>query len=135
MGLFDFHFDFGQWSIPFFRRKPKTVLVVEDDFATIALIRHTAESIGYLLESATTAEEALGILHSNGKRFVVVLIDVNLPSMDGWSLRKLLHESWPSLHVVVMSGTSDSFIEMPSGELLSVMIKPNNYGDFFRTLK
>lgn len=133
MNLFNLNVDLGQWLFP--NRKPKTILLVEDDPITVRLIDRCAEDAGYRLEVATTAEEALGILHANGKRFVVAMIDVNLPSMDGWRLRRVIIDSWPSLAVVVMSSAPESFFDMPIGERLSVMIKPSNYGEFFRTLK
>lgn len=134
MALFDFHFDLGQWSFPLFRRKPRCVLVVEDDVSTALLIRRAAEAEGFVFEIATTAEEAIGILHANGRRFVLAMIDVNLPSMDGWELRQRLTDLWPKLSIVVMSGAPESFENMPIGQRLSVLIKPGCYGDFFRML-
>lgn len=135
MALFDFHFDLGQWGIPWFKRKPLVVLVVDDDLTTGQLIRRSAEVARFQLEVAFTAEEALGILHANGRKFIVAMIDVNLPSMDGWELRKRIMESWPRLEIVVMSGAAESFSNMPIGERISVLIKPSNYGDFFRGIK
>lgn len=134
MALFDFHFDFGQWTIPLFRRKPKAVLVVEDDATTARLIEVSAEAAGFTVEITSSAEEALGILRRNGKRFVLVMVDVHLPGVGGWTLRKHILSNWPSLPVVVMSAAEESFRRMPTGERLSVMIKPTMYGDFFRDL-
>lgn len=134
MGLFTFNFDLGKWTLPFFGRKPKVVLVVEDDPETIGLIRRAATSMEYQVESADTAEEALGILHANGRRFVLAMIDVGLPGMGGWELAQQIHDVWPKLRVTVMSGAPESFHSMPKGRSLSVMIKPANYGEFFQSL-
>lgn len=134
MALFDFHFDFGSWSIPFFRRKPKTLLLVEDNPLTIRLIQRAGEDAGLIVESTLTAEEAIGVLHANGKRFVCVLIDVGLPLMNGWELRQRILDSWPNLEVVIMSSAPEAFFNMPIGVRLSVLIKPSSYGEFFRTL-
>jgi len=116
------------------KKKEPVVLAVDDDANTLELIRRAAENSGYQVEAASTAEEALGILHRNGRRFVVALIDVRLPGMSGWQLRRQILASWPKLRVSVMSGSPQSFENMPSGELLSVLIKPTNFGDFFRSL-
>lgn len=135
MSLFDLHFDFGQWTIPFFRRRQKTILIVEDDNFTVGLIRFAAEAHGYEVETAGTAEEAIGALHRNGKHFVLALLDVHLPGMSGWDLRRKLRDLYPALRVVVMSADAHSFQRMPEGETLQVLIKTSNYGDFFRALK
>ena len=132
MTLFNFTFDLGKWS--WFHPKAKVVLVVEDDADTVEMIRRSAEMLGFQVAAASTAEEAIGILHSNGRRFVLTMIDVKLPSIDGWELRRLLHATWPDLPIVVMSGSVESFQDMPRGEKLSVLIKPASYGEFFRSV-
>lgn len=134
MTLFNLHFDFGNLAFPWFTNKPAVVLVVDDDANAIEIIRRSASAEGKLVEAASTAEEALGILHANGRRFVLAMIDVNLPSMDGWALRRRMKDLWPKLPVVIMSGAVESFRAMPAGERLSVLIKPPHYGDFFRTI-
>lgn len=134
MGLFDFNiqFDLGTW--PFFKRKRSVVLIVEDDAETSLLISRAAEREGLEVEVATTAEEALGILHRNGRNFVIVVVDVNLPSMSGWQLRGRLRDAWPGLRVVVMSGATESFHDMPRGDRLSVFLKSSDFGNLFRGL-
>lgn len=134
MGITLFNLDLGQWNFPLFRRKPKTVLICDDDETTAHLIRATAESYGLTVKAAGTAEEALGVLDANGKRFVLVLVDVNLPGMSGWAFRAILHDRWPDLKVVVMSASEVSFHSLPHGEVLSVLVKSSNYGDLFRKL-
>lgn len=134
MGLFTFNIpvNFEGWS--FFKKKPKCCLIVEDDAVTSLMISRSAEREGLQAEIATTAEEALGILHRNGRNFVIAAIDVNLPSMDGWELRNKLRDAWPGLRVVVMSGAAESFYEMPRGERLNVFIKTADFGNLFRGL-
>lgn len=134
MTLFNLTLDFGQWWERIAGKRPPVVLVVDDDALTVALIMQAAHVAGYSVEIAKTAEEAIGILHANGRRFVVALVDVRLPGMDGWTLRRELRAHWPHLPIVIMSGAPESFHEMPIGDRLSVMIKPSNYGQFFQTL-
>lgn len=130
-----FNFDFGDFNFPLFRRKKKVVLVVDDDELTVRAIRYAAEANGFDVESAGTAEEALGILHHNGREFVIAMLDVNLPGMNGWKLHEAIHDLWPKLAVVVMSGAPESFYKMPVGVRLSVLIKPANLGKFFQDLR
>lgn len=118
-----------------FAAQEKTVLVVENDPSDIELIRWGAAAEGLSIEVAGSAEEALGILHRNGRHFCHVLIDVGLPGMDGWALRDKLTDAWPDLPVCMMSGHLDSLIHMPKGEKVSVLLKSSNYGLVLRGMK
>lgn len=68
-----------------------TVLVVEDAAATRQLIHRTLEGAGYLVveveDGALAFEAALGLLPE------VILLDVELPSVDGWSILRQLREN------------------------------------------
>lgn len=135
MNLFnvDLHLDWPDWAK--FGRRELTILVVENEASDIELIRWGAEKEGLKVEVAGSAEEALGILHRNGKTFCHVLIDVGLPGMNGWELRAKLHDAWPNLPVCMMSGHLDSLSRMPKGERVCVLLKSANYGLVLRAMK
>lgn len=132
--VLDFHIDLGKIRFPWFRKKPRAVLVVDDDNVTLQLVRRAAEAKGFEIETAETAEEAIGILRRNGRQFVLAMVDVKLPLMSGWELRAELVRLWPRLPVVIMSGAPESFMNMPHGERLTILIKPAHYGEFFGEL-
>lgn len=134
MGLFDLNFqiDLGRW--PFFKRKPRTALLVEDDASTSLLMARAAEREGLEVQVATTAEEARGILYRNGRDFTIAVVDVNLPQMNGWDLREELRDAWPNLRVVIVSEAAESFWDMPRGERISVFLKSADYSPLFRDL-
>lgn len=68
-----------------------TVLVVEDTAATRQLMHRTLEEAGYLVidveDGALAFEAALGLLPD------VIVLDVELPNVDGWSILKQLREN------------------------------------------
>ncbi len=131
MTLFNVTFDLGNLSL---RPRRKCVLVVEDHAETIELIRWAAGREKIEIVVTRTAEEAIGVMESNGRRFVAAIIDIGLPGADGWSLRQRLKSVWPSLGVCMMSGSTDTFHEMPKGELVGVLLKSENYGAVFREI-
>ena len=55
---------------------------------------------------ATSAEDGLRMAQENGEPDLV-LLDVNLPGMDGVAATKVFNGKYPSLPVVVVSGTED----------------------------
>lgn len=86
---------------------PPRVLIVDDEAAMRRLCRRTLEPQGYLCAEATEAGEALAVaLH---EPFDVVLLDLNLPDLDGYEVCRRLRERPPLPHVkvIVVSGRGD----------------------------
>lgn len=75
------------------------ILVVDDQDD----IRETARTIlagaGYEVETAAGGEAALAA--ARRARFDLVLLDINMPGMDGWSTLKILREDDDTTHLPV----------------------------------
>lgn len=67
---------------------PKTVLVVEDNTLNMKLVRALLQKGQFRILEATTAEE--GIQMAREKRLDLILMDIQLPGMDGLSATRLL---------------------------------------------
>jgi two-component system, OmpR family, alkaline phosphatase synthesis response regulator PhoP len=65
-----------------------SVLIVEDEKHLAAGLRYNLKAEGYDCETVGTAEEALALLNQRG--FDVLVLDVMLPGMDGFSLASRL---------------------------------------------
>ena len=81
----------------------RRILVVDDDSDIGGLARLILEGAGYAVSIASSGQEALTSLAS--QRPDLVLLDVNMPEMDGWEVLRLLkiEESTRSLPVVMFS--------------------------------
>jgi two-component system response regulator CpxR len=64
------------------------VLVIDDDRELCTLIRDYLEPIGY--EVAAEHDGALGAERALGEKFSAIILDVNLPGMDGFEVLKRL---------------------------------------------
>ncbi len=86
-------------------RKP-TVLLVGDDELVRLVVMLGLEDCGYDVLQAGTAEQALALVGSDPVAPVeAVVTDINLGSgLDGMQLADRLHERWPGLGVVFVSG-------------------------------
>jgi DNA-binding NtrC family response regulator len=84
-----------------------TVLIVEDD----ELARDTMAKIlireGYLVATAASGHDAMGLLHTPMAPIDVVLLDVHLPDVSGIDLCARIRELHPGLPVVVCTGEAD----------------------------
>jgi DNA-binding response OmpR family regulator len=81
-----------------------TVLFVEDDEPTRDAMTAILARKGYLVLTAPSGRDALGLLRAPLGPVDVVLLDVHLPDISGVDLCARLREIQPDIPVVVCSG-------------------------------
>ncbi|MBI4576640.1 MAG: response regulator [Planctomycetes bacterium] len=88
-----------------------TLLIVDDEPGLREVLRQViAEREGaerYRLLEAAGGEEALGLCER--ERVDVVLTDIKMPGMDGFTLLKELKRHHPGIGVIVMTGYADIY--------------------------
>lgn len=82
----------------------RCVLVAEDDPMVRGLIERLLAEQGYEVRSARHGQDALKLASRSSREFALVVTDVRMPVMDGWELGRRLHERWPNLPVLYISG-------------------------------
>lgn len=71
-----------------------TILIVDDESRMRKLIKDFLMQKGYRVLEAGDGEEALTIFEQNANRINLILLDVMMPKLDGWSvLRQIRQES------------------------------------------
>jgi CheY-like chemotaxis protein len=83
---------------------PPIVLVVEDDMMLRMRAVDMVEEAGYGSVEAVDADEAFAILQSRSD-IALLFTDIQMPgSMDGLQLAHVVHERWPLLKIILVSG-------------------------------
>lgn len=85
----------------------RKVLVVDDDPALLQLLHRMLTHENYECRQASSASEALSL--AEAERPDLVLTDITMPGMDGVRLMGLLHERFPGLDVMIMTGMSEKY--------------------------
>jgi CheY-like chemotaxis protein len=80
------------------------ILVVDDNPINLKLVRVILTGEGYEVRAAQDAEEAVEILQSFRPR--LVLMDLQLPGMDGYELTRRLKANAQTREIVVLAVTS-----------------------------
>jgi CheY-like chemotaxis protein len=85
------------------------ILVAEDDDAVRETMCDILEGEGYRVATAASGAEALGILRSVSARPSVILLDLMMPGMDGWTFREaqMADSRLHAIPVIVMSGDAN----------------------------
>ncbi len=84
-----------------------TVLVVDDDIQIRTLSRRALAMDGLTIFEASSAEEALAILHRRNGKIDLLLTDMVLPKMTGVELAGELARQFVALKIIYMSGYTD----------------------------
>ncbi len=103
------------------------LLVDDDDFIRL-LIRENLEQLGYQVDVAQDGQEAWENIAVNPQSYDLVLLDKNMPRMDGITLLKLIKadERLMGLPVVVLTGAAEpeNIIEGLAAGAYYYLIKP-----------
>lgn len=80
------------------------VLVVDDELLLRIDTAYVVESAGFEVLEAPNADEGLELILSRPD-IRVLITDIEMPgTMDGLAFARTVHERWPSMHVIVVSG-------------------------------
>ena len=82
-----------------------TILYVEDNFENRILVRRVLQAEGYTIVEATTAAEALNLLKNTTPD--LILTDINMPEMDGYTLTAKIKENKAFAKVPVIAMTAN----------------------------
>ncbi len=91
------------------------ILLVEDNSANQLLVRAVLEPVGYQVEVASTATQALERLKAITP--ALILMDLELPGRDGLSLTRLLKSMSPTTAIPVVAMTSHTSLQTRSDAL------------------
>jgi CheY-like chemotaxis protein len=99
----------------------RPVFIVEDDFDVRELFADTLAEAGYDVATAANGQEALERLRVSQAAPGVILLDLMMPVMDGWQMKREL-ASDPSLaEIPVVMMTASRNLGSVSGD---VLLKP-----------
>ena len=94
---------------------PAVVLVVEDEMLLRMRAVDMVEDAGYTSVEAVDADEAVAILEARAD-VALLFTDIQMPgSMDGLGLAHAVHERWPPIKIILVSGQlKPANIEIPA---------------------
>ncbi len=86
------------------QKLPLNILVAEDDAANLDLLMLLLKKLGYVPEVAKNGKEAMAMFNPN--RFDMVLLDIQMPLMDGFKVAKKMLEIDPKVNIIAISANT-----------------------------
>ncbi len=104
--------------------KAKAILIVDDEEGIRESLEKVLAKAGYLTTTASTGNEAFGILSE--KPIDIVLTDLKMPDGDGLELLKLIKKKSPDVEVILLTGfgTIETAVEAMKEGAYDFITKP-----------
>jgi len=104
------------------------VMIVDDSKTDRTIMRKALEPMGITLIEASDGQEALNVLKAGDHQFDAMLIDIEMPRMDGYSLATEIkkynrYKNLPLIAVTSRTGKSDRMRGVESG-MIEYITKP-----------
>lgn len=111
------------------------MLVVDDEKNVQDVLSEVLNCMGFEVALADNGDEALAIFIESS--FDLVLTDLQMPIMDGWSLAHLIKERSPNTPIVLLTGADRETVwkKVKSGPIDSVLFKPFVLNDLQSTVQ
>jgi two-component system response regulator PilR (NtrC family)/two-component system response regulator HydG len=111
------------------------ILVIEDDEVLRRLLIDVLSDQGYEMEATASGEEGLRAMEQDV--FDIVLLDINLPGMNGMEVLRLVPARQPESQVVMMTafGTVDTAVEAMKQGAFDYINKPFSTDELVLTIR
>lgn len=83
------------------------VLLVDDEKVVLRIGRRALERAGFQVATASDGAEALAALERFGSDLRAVVLDLELPRLDGRQILDRIHQQRPDLPIVIASGLDE----------------------------
>jgi len=111
----------------------KKILLVDDEESIHLLYREELEEAGYEVHSAMSGEEALEKLP--GVAPDLVILDINMPGIDGIEVLRRMKEARPQLPVILSSAYSEFKQNLASWASDEYIVKSANLDELLTAVK
>lgn len=113
----------------------KRILLVDDEKDFVEGLGERMRIRGFDIETAVSAKRAVQMVRE--KAFDVIVLDLNMPEMDGLETLKLLKENNPDIHVILLTGyaTAEKGIRAMLSGAEEVLEKPSHIEDLIRKIE
>ncbi|MBS1962375.1 MAG: response regulator [Bdellovibrionales bacterium] len=117
--------------------KPKTILLVDDDYDIRTVLCEVLESEGFAVAVAVNGREALNYLEANPVP-QLILLDLMMPVMNGFEFREAqtTNPKWADIPVIIMSADGAQQSKEKQERLRGAVFvkKPPDLSDFLDTV-
>ena len=113
------------------------ILLVDDEKATVDVVKVMLERLGYQVTTRTSSIEALEAFRNQPDTYDLVVTDMTMPNMTGKDLAKELMTIRPDIPIILCTGFSEQIDKRSAGEMgiKAFVMKPVVMRDIADTIR
>ena len=108
-----------------------TLLVVDDETDVLFFMTKIFSPRGYNTITADSGIQAMKYLHDLSDKVSLILLDLNMPEMDGVQVLKAIRRDYANLPVIVLTGYPEKKEEVERIGIEGFMVKPYSLEDLY----
>lgn len=110
------------------------ILLAEDNAFNVMIAKSVLEEFGARIDVAGNGKEAVELF--NARAYKIILMDLNMPVMDGYEATRLIQEKNTNIPVIALTATTEDEVLSKSGvsKFVAVVQKPFNPDVLCRTI-
>ena len=94
-----------------------TILVADDELRMRKLVKDFLRQKNFNIIEAEDGEKALNIFHENKNRINLILLDVMMPKLDGWSVLRQIRQIDRNVPIIMLTARAEEQDELFGFEL------------------
>lgn len=113
------------------------VLVVEDEDALRQPVAAMLRMTGFVVMEAANGSAAIDLLHANGDKIDVILLDMTIPGASSQEVVATAVKARPDIRVILTSAYSQEMLKAPMSapQIHTFIRKPYQLGDLVQTIR
>ncbi len=102
------------------------VLIIEDDYDLLFLIKKLLEIKGFKVLTAFTGKEGRKKFRKHSSHIQSVILDLTLPDLDGKKICREFRKKYPELPIIITTGSEDQLQKQELDKLgiIAYLTKP-----------
>ena len=113
----------------------RKVLLIDDELDFLEALSERMRNRGLNVATAASAKEAIQV--AQRETYDVIVLDLNMPEMDGLETLKILKGNNPGIHVIILTGhaTVEKGISAVLSGAEEILEKPSNVDVLIRKIE
>jgi CheY-like chemotaxis protein len=110
----------------------KKILLADDEGSVRIMVSRVLVSEGYDVVAVANGAEALQTIRTSS--LDAALLDLNMPTLNGWETFQRIQEEYPLLPVVIITAKPDQFFTSLGAGVGALLEKPLDFEELIETI-